>query len=164
MEYVIIRPSWVYGAEDRSLNKFAAFVRLLPIVPVIGSGEERVQPVLVDDLARVVAAAVDRPESTNKIIEVGSREPISMNEILRTLMRVLGKERPLLHQPRWLVKIPAMVLQYLPNAPLSPSAIDFITQEEPVDPDQAERILGVRIRPLEEGLRTYLGRRATARR
>ncbi len=156
MQYVIIRPSWVYGPEDRSLNKFVTFVKLLPVVPVIGSGDERVQPLHVDDLATVVAASVDTPAATNQVFEVGSREPVSMNEILRTLMRVLGKQRPLLPQPKWLVKIPASLLQYLPHPPLSPAAVDFITQEEPVDPAPAERAFGVTFRPLEEGLRTYL--------
>ena len=110
MEYVIIRPSWVYGPEDRSLNKFVAFTKYLPVVPVIGTGQERVQPVLVFDVARVAAAAVDNPEATNQVFELGSREPLSMDEILRTVQRVLGKRRPLLHQPAWLVKIPASVL------------------------------------------------------
>jgi hypothetical protein len=71
-------------------------------------------------------------------------------------MTVLGKSRPLLHQPAWLVKIPASVIQYLPNAPLSPGAIDFITMEEPVDPSKAERLLGRPFTPLEDGLRAYL--------
>ena len=50
--YTIFRPSWVYGPEDRSLNKSPTFARLLPFVPVIGSGKTRVQPLFVEDLAR----------------------------------------------------------------------------------------------------------------
>jgi uncharacterized protein YbjT (DUF2867 family) len=156
MEYVVLRPSWIYGPEDRSLNKFIAFIKYLPVVPVIGAGRERIQPVSVFDVAKVVAVAVDSAEATNRILELGSREPLTMDEILRTVMKVLGTSRPLLHQPAWLVKIPASVIQYLPNAPLSPGAIDFITMEEPVDPGEAERLLGRPFTPLEEGLRAYL--------
>ena len=156
MEYVIIRPSWIYGPEDRSLNKFVAFTKYLPVVPVIGSGQERVQPVSVFDVAVVVADAVDNPRATNRVFELGSREPLSMDEILRTVQKVLGKRRPLLHQPAWLVKIPASLLQYVPNAPLSPGAIDFITSDERVDPSAAERVFGVEFTPLETGLRAYL--------
>jgi hypothetical protein len=79
-----------------------------------------------------------------------------MDEILRTIMRVLGKRKPLVHQPAWLVKIPAAVIQYLPNAPLSPGAVDFITMEAAVDPTSAEQVFGVRMTPLEAGLRSYL--------
>ena len=156
MEYVIIRPSWVYGPDDRSMNKFVTFVKLLPVVPVIGSGRELVQPISVFDVATVVARAVDHPEATNQVFEVGSREPISMDGIMQTVMRVLGKQRRLVHQPAWLVKIPAALIQYLPNAPLSPGAVDFITMNERVDPSSAERVFGIQFTPLEAGLRAYL--------
>jgi NADH dehydrogenase len=158
MEYVILRPSWIYGPDDRSMNKFVAFVKWLPVVPVIGSGQERVQPVAVEDVATVAAAAVSEPEAANTVFELGSTPPVSMDEIIRTIMRVLGKRKRLLHQPAWLVKIPAAVLQYLPNAPLSPGAVDFITMDERVDPSETERVFGVRFRSLEEGLRAYLRR------
>jgi NADH dehydrogenase len=156
MEYVILQPSWIYGPDDRSMNKFVAFVKRLPIVPVIGSGKEQVQPVFVEDAGKVAAAAVTEPQATNRTFELGSSPAITMDEILRTIMRVLGKRKRLLHQPPWLVKIPAAVIQYLPNAPLSPGAIDFIVMDEPVDPTDAERVFGMRFRGLEEGLRTYL--------
>lgn len=156
MEYVIIRPSWIYGPKDRSLNKFVAFVKYLPVVPVIGSGQEKVQPISVFDVAKVVAAAVDNSAATNQVFELGSRDPLTMDEILGTVQKILGKRRPLVHQPAWLVKIPASVIQYLPNAPLSPGAIDFITMDERVDPSPAERAFGLNVTPLEAGLRQYL--------
>jgi NADH dehydrogenase len=156
MEYVILRPSWIYGPDDRSMNKFVAFVKYLPIVPVIGSGQERVQALAVSDVGKVAAAAVDETAATNRIFELGSSPPLSMDEILRTIMRVLGKQKPLLHQPAWLVKIPASILQYLPNAPLSPGAVDFITMDERVNPTDAEQVFGIQFTSLEAGLRAYL--------
>ena len=156
MEWVIIRPSWIYGPDDRSMNKFVQFVKLLPVVPVIGTGQEKIQPVFVSDVAKVVAAAVDTPEAANQVFELGVREPITMDEVIRTIMRVLGKRKPLVHQPAWLVKIPATLIQYLPNAPLSPGAVDFITMEASADPTDAERVFGLRMTPLEAGLRGYL--------
>jgi uncharacterized protein YbjT (DUF2867 family) len=156
MEYVILRPSWIYGPDDRSMNKFVAFVKYLPVVPVIGSGQEKVQALSVFDVGKIAAAAVDEPAATNRIFELGSRTPISMDDILRLIMRILGKKKPLLHQPAWLVKIPAAVLQYLPNAPLSPGAVDFITMDERVDPTEAEQVFGIQFRSLEAGLREYL--------
>jgi uncharacterized protein YbjT (DUF2867 family) len=156
MEYVILRPSWIYGPDDRSMNKFVAFVKYLPVVPVIGSGQERVQALAVADAGAVAAAAVDEPAATNRVFELGSRSPLTMDEILRTIMRILGKQKPLIHQPAWLVKIPAAILQFLPNAPLSPGAVDFVTMDEQVDPSDAERVFGLQFRTLEAGLREYL--------
>ena len=156
MEYVILRPSWIYGPDDRSMNKFVTFIKLLPVVPVIGSGQEQVQPAYIMDVAKVAALAVDLPAATNRVFELGSKTPISMDDINRLIMRLLGKNKPLFHQPAWLVKIPASVIQYLPNAPLSPGAIDFITMDERVDASEAEAVFGVEFRSLEAGLREYL--------
>jgi NADH dehydrogenase len=156
MEYVILQPSWIYGPGDRSMNKFVAFVRYLPVVPVIGSGQERVQAISVFDVAKVAVAAVDEPAAANRVFELGSSPPLTMDEIIRTIMRVLGKRKPLLHQPTWLVKIPASIIQYLPNAPLSPGAVDFITMDERIDASEAEQVFGIEPRSLEAGLREYL--------
>ena len=79
-----------------------------------------------------------------------------MDDILRLIMRILNKPKPLVHQPAWLVKIPASVLQFLPNAPLSPGAVDFITMDVQVDPTAAEQVFGIQFRSLEAGLREYL--------
>ncbi|HZR98332.1 MAG TPA: NAD-dependent epimerase/dehydratase family protein [Chloroflexota bacterium] len=163
-EWVIFRPSWVYGPRDRSLNRFVQLVRLLPVVPVIGNGQTRVQPVLVDDVARVVAAAVDEPRATGQVFELGGPERLTMDEILRTVQRVLGRHQPLVHVPVGLVKLQAALLALLPNPPLSPAAIDFILMEETVDPRPAEALFGVTFRDLEAGLRTYLGARGPVQR
>ena len=100
--------------------------------------------------------AVDEPAAANRVFELGSQPPLSMDEIIRTIMRILGKRKPLVHQPAWLVKIPAAVIQYVPNAPLSPGAVDFITMDERVDPTEAERVFGMPFRSLDAGLREYL--------
>lgn len=156
MQYVILRPSWVYGPEDRSLNKFVTFVRYLPVVPVIGSGKSRVQPVSVFDVAAVAAAAVHKAEATGKVFELGGPEILTMDEIIRTVMRVLGKRRFLFHQPALIMKLVALPMTLLPTPPLSPAAIDFILMEELVDPSEAIRVFGITFERLEDGLRRYL--------
>ena len=156
MEYVIFRPSWVYGPEDRSLNKFVSFTRYLPFVPVIGNGRVRIQPISVFDVARVSALAVSKPEATNKVFDLGGPQELSLDQVARTVRRVLGTRRMLVHHPVVLMKFVAGLMSVLPNPPLSPSAIDFILTETRVDPRPAEEIFGVRFESLESGLRRYL--------
>ncbi len=150
--YTIFRPSWVYGPEDRSLNKFAAFARVLPFVPVIGSGRTRVQPLYVRDLAEAVAASLRTDAALNQTYEIGGPEALTMDEIIRTMLRVMGRRRPLLHAPAWLMKAAAWPLQFLPAPPLSPGAVDFVLMEEPVDNSAVLRDLGLTLTPLEQGL------------
>lgn len=156
MEFVILRPSWVYGPEDRSLNKFITFIKYLPVVPVVGNGKNRVQPVVVFDVAKVAAAAVFNQEATNGTFDIGGPEELTMDEILERVQRVLGTNRPVVHQPAGLMKLAAIPMQVLSAPPLSPEAVDFILQEARVDPKPTERVFGIDFTPLEQGLRRYL--------
>jgi NADH dehydrogenase len=156
MEYVILRPSWIYGPDDRSLNKFVAFIKHLPVVPVIGDGTNRVQPVSIFDVARVAATAVFEREATNRVFELGGPEELTMDEILGRVQRALGTHRILLHHPVALMKLVAIPMQLLPSPPLSPQAIDFILQEARVDPKPTEQVFGIEFVSLDEGLTQYL--------
>lgn len=150
--YTIFRPSWVYGAEDRSLNKFATFARLLPFIPVIGNGQTRVQPVFVGDLARAVAASVTLQVAVNQTYDVGGPQELTMDEIITTMLQTMGKRKPLVHHPAWFMKLATLPMQILPTPPLSPAAVDFVLMEEPVDNTALLRDFGLRLTPLAEGL------------
>lgn len=156
IEHVIFRPSWVYGPEDRSLNRFIRLMRYSPLVPVLGDGNNRVQPISVFDVAKVVALAVTEREAVNKAFELGGPETLTMNEVLLTVQRVLGVRRALIHLPIRFIRAAAHILQLLPNPPLTPGAVDFITMEVLVDPKPALETFGVEFERLEDGLRSYL--------
>ncbi|HYF91454.1 MAG TPA: complex I NDUFA9 subunit family protein [Symbiobacteriaceae bacterium] len=152
LRHTIFRPSWVYGPEDRSLNKFVTFARMLPVVPVIGNGQTRVQPVHVDDLAEAVARTVGTPGTADQVYEIGGPQNLTMDEIIQTMLSVMGKRRRLIHQPAWLMKLLTAPLTLLPTPPLSPAAVDFVLMEESVDNTAVMCDLGLRLRPLDEGL------------
>jgi NADH dehydrogenase len=171
--FVILRPSWVYGPEDRSMNKFIAFVRgATPpflFIPLIGDGAGRVQPVSVFDVAKVAAMAVSKEEATGKALELGGPEALSMREIVETLRRMLGSWRPVIPHPVPLMKMGMGGLSaacwtaglltggaFAPTPVLSPAAIDFVLMEEPVDPRPAEALFGMSFERFEDGLRRYL--------
>jgi NADH dehydrogenase len=157
MEHVFFRPSWIYGPGDRSMNRFVAFCRYLPAVPVIGDGKTPVYPIYLDDVARCVAEAVHRDDARDKAFDLGGPERLTMDEVIRTIQAVLGKRRPLLHHPVGLMKLLVLPMQLLPEPILSPAAIDFITQEVEIDPRPAVEYFGFPFRRLEDGLREYLG-------
>jgi uncharacterized protein YbjT (DUF2867 family) len=156
MEHTLLRPSWIYGPGDRSMNRFVFFVRYLPVVPVIGDGKTPVQPISVHDVARCVAEAVRREDAKDKVFELGGPERLSMDEIIRTVQKVLGRKQPLLHHPAPLMKLLVKPMALLPEPILSPTAIDFILQEVDVDPRPAVEYFAFPFRRLEDGLREYL--------
>jgi len=155
--YVIFRPSWVYGPEDRSLNRFLTMSRFLPFVPIIGVGSrQRLQPLFIDDLGRAVAEAVDNRAADNRVFEIGGPEVLTMKEIIRTGLEVLDRRRFLLPVPKALMKAQATLLRFLPGPPLTPDAVDFITMDGLGDSSELVETLGLRLTPLREGLATYL--------
>jgi NADH dehydrogenase len=156
LEFVFLRPSWIYGPRDRSMNRFVFFSRHLPVVPVIGDGRTPVYPIYVRDVARCVALAARRPEAAGRAFDAGGPERLTMDQILATLLAVLGKRRVLLHHPVGLMKLLVLPMALMPEPALSPDAIDFITQEVEIDPRPAIEYFGEPFLRLEEGLRQYL--------
>ncbi len=154
--HVIVRPTWVYGPEDVALNRFVGFARRLPFVPSFGSGQQMMQPIFVDDLGRILADAVEKPEADNQTFEAGGPDRLSMDEVVKTALEIAGKKRPILHQPAALGKLIATFLQVLPGPPLTPDSIDFITSEAVADNAALERVFAPELTPLREGLATYL--------
>ena len=155
MEHVFLRPSWIYGARDRSMNRFVFFCRHLPVVPVIGNGKTPVFPIYVKDVARCVVESVRREDATARKLDLGGQR-MTMDEVIRAIQNVLGRRRPLLHHPVGLMKLLVLPMKVMPEPMLSPSAIDFITQEVEIDPRPAMEYFGFPFRPLAEGLREYL--------
>jgi uncharacterized protein YbjT (DUF2867 family) len=156
MEYAILRPSWIYGPADRSMNRFVAFCRYLPFVPVIGDGTTPVYPIAVPDVARAIAECVTRDDAKDKVLALAGPERLTMDEVVRIILKVLGTWRPIVHHPAGLMKLLTLPMTLLPNPPLSPSAVDFVTQAVDMDPKPAADYLGFPFRKLEDGLREYL--------
>jgi NADH dehydrogenase len=125
------------------------------MVPVLGDGEQRINPVFVDDVAEVLAqaAAIGGPTG---VFEVGGPEILTMNDVLRTLLQVMGKDKPLVHFPVWMPKSAGFFAQVLPKPPLSPDAIDFAIGDAVADLGPLLEAFDVRLRTLREGLASYL--------
>jgi NADH dehydrogenase len=160
LTYTIIRPSWVYGPEDKSLNKFMNMSRFLPFVPLIGNaGKQQMQPVFVDDVARAVADSLENPAANNQLFELGGPEVMSMSDVVRTALQVSGRKRLLLPAPAFVMKLVASIIQFAPGRPLTPDAVDFITHDALGNPTAIQRALGLRVTRLREALATYMGER-----
>jgi NADH dehydrogenase len=160
--FTILRPSWVYGPGDDSLNRMLKFGRFLPFIPVIGDGSQQMlQPIFIEDIARAVADSLEKPQARDQVFEVGGPDVLSMDEIVKTALDVSEKRRLIMHQPKWLVKLAAGAVKLLPGRPLTPDGVEFVTMPATVDIAALRSLLGITPRPLRDGLETYLvpGRR-----
>ncbi len=153
----IIRPTWIFGPRDVSLNRFLAFARRLPVVPLTNGGGQLLAPVFIDDAARLAADSLTDPAAADQVFELGGPETMTMRDIVRRATRVAGVGRPVMPGPTPLLKLAAWPLSFLPTPPLTPAAIDFINQPATVDLAPLLERMPRRLTPFEEGLSTYLG-------
>ncbi len=160
LEWVIVRPTWVYGPGDHSLNRILGFGNFLPVIPTFGDGKQRMQPIFIDDLGRVVADAATKPEAAGHLFELGGPEIMTMDEVFKTALEVQGRKRPILHQPMFVGKAIGTLASKLPVArkPLSADSIEFIIQPAVADMSEVEAILKPKLTTLRQGLGTYLGK------
>jgi uncharacterized protein YbjT (DUF2867 family) len=125
LEHTIFRPSFVFG-RGGALPTFVKQVRYSPVVSVIGSGQQRIQPIWVDDVAEHFARGVELREAANRTFELGGPDVVTWDELYLTIARVLGKRRRLVHVPTSLARRGAAATQWIPAAPLTTDQITMI--------------------------------------
>jgi uncharacterized protein YbjT (DUF2867 family) len=122
---IILRPSIVFGPEDEFFNRFAAMARMSPVLPLIGGGKTKFQPVYVGDVAAAIAAAVSGQGKAGATYELGGPEVLSFRDLLDRTLDYAGRTRGYLPLPFWAAKLQAMLTSPLPNS-LRPVTLDQV--------------------------------------
>ncbi|MFN4010892.1 MAG: complex I NDUFA9 subunit family protein [Pannonibacter sp.] len=160
---VILRPSIVFGPEDQFFNRFAAMARLSPVLPLIGGGMTKFQPVYVCDVAEAVAKAVDGELTPGAVYELGGPEVKSFKDCMELMLEVIQRQRLLLPVPFGIASLKAGVLERLPGKLLTTDQVRMLMVDNVVsaEAEQAGRTLaGMGINPssLAAVLPSYLDR------
>jgi len=122
---VIVRPSIVFGAEDTFFNRFADMARMSPLMPLIGGGRTRFQPIFAGDVAGAIVAAVEGKGKPGTVYELGGPEVISFRKLLDRTQEWAGRDRWYFRMPFWLAKLAAAMTAPLPNS-LRPLTVDQV--------------------------------------
>ena len=156
IEHVIFRPSFIFGRDGGILPTFRKLARLAPVTGIIGSGEQRIQPIWIDDVGAYFAQAIDKPEAGNRTFELGGPDVVTWNEFWQRLRATLGiRRRPTMHLPTGLMRIPAAVTERLPgNIPLTRDLLTMLeTGDNVVTNDDAVQTFQLPLVTLDEQLR-----------
>lgn len=130
LDWTIFRPSLIHGPGGEFVTMLAGFIRDLPVVPVIGDGRYRLQPVTVTDVARCFCRALELPEAVGETFELCGGNRLSYDELLDTIGRVLGKRRVRkFHQPLGLMKLVVPLLQGFSFFPLTMDQLTMLVEE-----------------------------------
>jgi len=154
LDYVILRPSFVFGKDGGVLPTFVRLARFSPVTPVVGDGTTRLQPIWVDDMAEYYVRAVDHPAATGRVFEIGGPEAVTWNEMWQRLKRVLGARRPTVHVPVGVLRVQATLTERLPGAPVTRDQLTMLELGDNVvvDPSAVETF-ELPLVPLDEQLR-----------
>lgn len=112
----ILRPSIVFGREDRFINRFAAMIRMLPVIPVIAPNA-KFQPVHVGDVADAVVAALDA--APGALFELGGPQVLTMGELQRWIAEATGRNRLFVDVPDAVAGALASGFGWAPGAPIT---------------------------------------------
>jgi NADH dehydrogenase len=161
LAWTIFRPSFIYGPRDKGINTLAQVVRRLPFVPVLGSGNTRIQPISVENVAQAFVAAVRSDESIGKTYDLCGPEAFTWNELYDKLQGILGTRKKKVHLPLPIARVQAAILEtILAKPPFTRDQLVMLQEDNVGDPGPAEREFGLSQPEFEEGVARYLKRDA----
>ena len=159
IEHVIFRPSFVFGRDGGALGLFVRLARWLPVTPIAGSGDQRIQPIWVEDVAEFFARSVDEPAAVNRTFEIGGPDAVDWNELYARIKRTLGTRRPSVHLPMPVLRVQATLTDWFPKAPVSRDQLKMLAAgDNTCDVRPALEVFKVPLVGLDEQLRRAISR------
>ncbi len=144
--FTIFRPSVIFGPGDGFINTLAGVVRTFPIIPVVGTGQTKFQPVQVGDVAECFARAVRNPEGTaNSVYELGGERPYTYEQMLDAIATELGKKKPKVKVPVGLMKVVVGASRPLPKAlrpPVTSEQLKMLALDNSTSRSATESLIG----------------------
>ncbi|KAB0676099.1 complex I NDUFA9 subunit family protein [Aureimonas leprariae] len=158
-----LRPSIVFGPEDKFFNRFADMAKLAPVLPLLGGGHTRFQPVYVNDVAEAIAMTVDGTVLGGRTYELGGPEVLTFREMMEIMLGVVERRRRFLSIPFGLANRVAELTEWLPAAPLTVDQVkqlrrDNVVSEAAVREGRTLQAFGINPESVGAVLPTYLVR------
>jgi NADH dehydrogenase len=157
LDATILRPGVIYGVGDDLLAHLSLMLRIAPIFPIVNDGRSPMMPVQAGDVARGVVAAIDRPETAGKTVDLVGPERLALRDVVGRVAEAAGRPVWIVPTPAALMKGPVGIMERTMAQPLSTRAqLAMLEEGLAGDPDAARRELGVepvpftpeRLRPL----------------
>ncbi len=155
--FTILRPSLIYGPGDRFTIRLKEMIRLSPVLPIIGSGKSKVQPIYIEDVVSCIVKAVTSDSFYNEMYEVGGPEQLTFEEVTMAIAAAMGVKRPAVHMPLFLVKSAARMLEsVLPQPPLTTDQLIMLQEDNVCGMGDIRDAFGIEPAPFRDGLRNFI--------
>lgn len=160
LDWTILRPSLIFGKGSEFVIMLAELIRRLPVVPVFGDGQYRMQPVTVEQVAATFVRALAMPETVGATYLLGGGESYSYNEILDLTGRALGKaEVCKVRQPLFMIRPMVKMLQGFEKFPITGDQLTMLIEGNVCDPEAWAKTFGLQPLSYADGIAGCLAAR-----
>ena len=157
MTYTILRPSLIYGPGDLFTIRLAEMIRLSPVLPVIGTGRSKVQPIFIEDISECLAKIAGSDAHLNRTYEVGGPEQLTYEQVTKAIAAALGVDRPTVHMPLFFMRSMAKVAEaILPKPPVTTDQLIMMQEDNVCDLRDIREVFGIEPVRFREGLSRFL--------
>ena len=157
LDFTILRPSVIHGPRGEFMIQMARMVARFGPVPLVGRGDQTIQPVWVEDVARVLVEALGRDVTVGQTYDVGGPDVLTLRQFYRTLSRVLlGRRKRLMPVPTFAVRAGAWLAAHLASdPPVTPDEVRMLLAARPCDTRPMAEAFGIEPARFEETLAAY---------
>jgi NADH dehydrogenase len=153
--WTIFRPSVIFGPGDEFISTLANLVKRAPVIPVVGDGSSKFQPIAVDDVADAFARALDDSATAGKTLDLGGGKIYSYEQMLDVIARELGKQKPKVHIPASLMMPVVKLSSPLPKMlrpPVTEEQLKMLAIDNCTDDSDTGELIGRPPTSLENGI------------
>lgn len=162
--WTILRPSLIHGRGDHFVNMFAKMARYSPVIPIIGGGRGKMQPISVQDVAKCFVVALEKPESIGKTFDLCGEERLTLEQIIDVIMKVTNRHRLKIRIPNFMASAQAAFLEIVyptllrKPSPLNRDQLIMLGEQNVSDPGPARELFGLQPHTFEREVVAYLAK------
>ncbi len=162
LDWTIFRPSLIFGPGSEFVSMIAELIRRIPVVPVIGNGQYRMQPVALEQVAASFVKALEMPETIGETYHLGGGASYSYDEILDLTAQAMGKAKATkIHQPLFMIKPLIKVMQSSEHFPITSDQLTMLVEGNVCDPGAWADVFDLQPTSYAEGIVNCLPQHAT---
>lgn len=157
ISHTILRSSLTYGPGDKFTTRLSNIIKLSPVLPVIGSGKSKVQPIHIDDAVSCIVKIVTSDTFRNEIYEIGGPDQLTYEEVTTAIADAMGIKRPSVHVPLLFLKPMARALEtILAKPPVTSDQLILLQEDNVCSMQDIREIFGIEPVGFREGLKKFI--------
>jgi uncharacterized protein YbjT (DUF2867 family) len=157
--FTILRSSLIYGPGDLFTIRLAETIRLSPVLPVIGTGQSKIQPIFIDDVVECLRKISTSDSYLNEMYDIGGPEQLTYEEVTKAIAAALGIKRPTVHVPLFLMRTVAKVAEtVLPKPPVTTDQLIMLQEDNVCSMRDIREVFGIEPVKFKAGLQKFLSR------